>query len=92
MVTGRLIAPEASKLAMTRVWADTTLADDLGLADAHEDELYAAMDWLIERQGAIEQRLAKRHLEAGGVVLFDLTSSTLEGATCPLPRIRSHRR
>ena len=52
MVAGRIIAPEASKLAMTQAWADTTLADDLGVADANEDELYAAMDWLVERQGA----------------------------------------
>ena len=58
MVCGRIIAPEASKLGMTRAWADTTLADDLGVADAHEDELYAAMDWLIERQeGASNYRL-----------------------------------
>ena len=53
MVAGRIIAPEASKLGLTHAWADTTLADDLGVADAHEDELYQAMDWLIERQGRI---------------------------------------
>jgi len=87
MVAGRIIAPEASKLGMTRAWADTTLADDLGVADADEDELYAAMDWLIERQEAIEERLAKRHLQAGGLVLFDLTSSYFEGVTCPLAKI-----
>ena len=72
---------------MTRAWADTTLADDLGVADAHEDELYAAMDWLIERQEAIEKRLTRRHLKAGGLVLFDLTSSYFEGVTCPLARL-----
>jgi hypothetical protein len=87
MVAGRLIAPEASKLGMTRAWADTTLADDLGVADAHEDELYAAMDWLIERQEAVEKRLTRRHLKAGGLVLFDLTSSYFEGVTCPLARL-----
>jgi hypothetical protein len=87
MVAGRIIAPEASKLGMPRAWADTTLADDLGVADAHEDELYAAMDWLIERQEAIENRLAKRHLKAGGLVLFDLTSSYFEGVTCPLAKL-----
>ena len=87
MVAGRIIAPEASKLAMTQAWADTTLVDDLGLADANEDELYAAMDWLVERQGAIEKRLAKRHLRSGGLVLFDLTSSWFEGVTCPLVKI-----
>lgn len=87
MVAGRIIAPEASKLGMIGAWADTTLADDLGVADATEDDLYAAMDWLIERQGKIEQRLAKRHLKAGGLVLFDLTSSWFEGVTCPLARL-----
>jgi len=87
MVAGRIIAPEASKLAMTQAWTDTTLADDLGLAEAHEDELYDAMDWLIERQEAIEKRLAKRHLKAGGLVLFDLTSSWFEGVTCPLAKL-----
>jgi len=87
MVAGRIVAPEASKLAMTHVWPDTTLAEDFGVADAHEDELYAAMDWLIERQEKIEKRLAKRHLEEGGLVLFDLTSSSFEGVTCPLAKI-----
>ena len=87
MVAERLIAPEASKLGMTRAWSDTTLGDDLGVADADEDELYAAMDWLIERQETIEKRLAKRHLKNGGLVLFDLTSSYLEGVTCPLGKI-----
>ena len=57
------------------------------VADAHEDELYAAMDWLIERQDRIEKRLAKRHLKEGGLVLFDLTSSSFEGVTCPLAKI-----
>jgi hypothetical protein len=87
MVAGRIIAPEASKLGMVSAWADTTLAEDLGVADAREDELYAAMDWLIERQEKIEKRLAKRHLKAGGLVLFDLTSSWFEGVTCPLAKI-----
>jgi hypothetical protein len=87
MVAGRILTPEASKLAMTHAWADTTLAEDLGVADAHEDELYAAMDWLTGRQDKIEKRLAKRHLKEGGLVLFDLTSSSFEGVTCPLAKI-----
>ena len=87
MVAGRIIAPEASKLAMTHAWSDTTLAEDFCVADAHEDELYAAMDWLIERQDRTEKRLAKRHLKNGGLVLFDLTSSSFEGVTCPLAKI-----
>jgi transposase len=87
MVAGRILAPEASKLAMTHAFADTTLTEELGVTDAHEDELYAAMDWLIERQDRIEKRLAKRHLKEGGLVLFDLTSSSFEGVTCPLAKI-----
>jgi Transposase DDE domain len=87
MVAGRIIAPEASKLGMTRAWADTTLPDEMGVADADENCLYAAMDWLIERQRAIEKRLARRHLKAGGLVLFDLTSSYFEGVTCPLAKL-----
>jgi hypothetical protein len=87
MVAGRIVAPEASKLALTQAWSDTTLAEDFSVADAHEDELYAAMDWLIERQDKIEKRLAERHLKEGGLVLFDLTSSSFEGATCPLAKI-----
>jgi hypothetical protein len=87
MVAERILAPEASKLGMTRAFTDTTLGEDLGVADAHEDELYAAMDWLIERQEPIERRLAKRHLKDGGLVLFDLTSSYFEGVTCPLAKI-----
>ncbi len=87
MVAARIVAPQASKLAMTHAFSDTTLAEDFGVADAHEDELYAAMDWLIERQESIEKRLARRHLKEGGLVLFDLTSSSFEGAACPLARI-----
>jgi hypothetical protein len=87
MVAGRIIAPEASKPGMTRAWADTTLADDLGVSDADEDELYAAMNWLADKQDQIEKRLARRHLKSGGLVLFDLTSSWFEGASCPLAKL-----
>jgi hypothetical protein len=87
MVAERILAPEASKLGMTRAWADTTLPEELGIADADEDALYAAMDWLVARQEAIEKRLARRHLKAGGLVLFDLTSSYFEGERCPLAKI-----
>ena len=69
MVAARIVAPQASKLAMTHAFSDTTLAEDFGVADAHEDELYAAMDWLIERQESIEKRLARRHLKEGGLAL-----------------------
>ena len=90
MVAARIVAPH-TKLATTRWWHTTTLAEDFGVADASEDELYAAMDWLLERQGAIEKKLAARHLQAGGVVLYDLSSSYFEGTTCPLARLGYNR-
>jgi len=83
MLAARVLAPN-TKLATTRWWHTTTLADDFGVAEANEADLYAAMDWLLDRQGAIEQRLAKRHLGPGSLVLYDLSSSYFEGTTCPL--------
>jgi transposase len=83
MVAARILEPD-SKLATTRWWHTTTLPADLGLSEADEDTLYEAMDWLLERQDRIEQKLAARHLRAGGFVLYDLTSSYFEGTTCPL--------
>ena len=73
-----------SKLAMTRWWHTTTIPEIFGVEDADEDDLYAAMDWLLERQGRIEKKLAAKHLEEGGLVLYDLTSSYFEGKTCML--------
>ena len=63
-----------------------TLGEELGVGDADEDELYGAMDWLVERQQGIEQRLAKKHLAEGALVLYDLTSSYFEGRCCPLAK------
>ena len=83
MVAARILEPQ-SKIATTRWWSGTTLADTLGVNDADEDELYEAMDWLLERQDPIEKKLAHRHLDHGGVALYDLTSSYFEGVTCPL--------
>ena len=83
MVAARILEPD-SKLATTRWWHTTTLPADLGVSDADEDALYEAMDWLLDRQARIEQKLAARHLRAGGLVLYDLTSSYFEGTTCPL--------
>ena len=83
MVAARILEPD-SKLATTRWWHITTLPETLGVADADEDDLYTAMDWLLARQERIEQKLAARHLTAGGLVLYDLTSSYFEGTTCPL--------
>jgi transposase len=85
MIVERLIFP-SSKLANTRHWHDTTLAEELDVADATEDQLYNAMDWLLERQSVIENKLAKRHLSDGAMVLYDVTSSYYEGKTCPLAR------
>lgn len=83
MIVQRLIDP-CSKLATTRQWHSTTLAEEMGVADATEDDLYAAMDWLLERQERIEKKLAARHLDQGGMVLYDVSSSFYEGHTCPL--------
>lgn len=83
MIAQRLIKP-GSKLETTRAWHATTLAEELDVVDADEDDLYAAMDWLLERQGRIEKKLAGRHLTEGGLVLYDITSSYYEGYTCPL--------
>jgi transposase len=86
MVAGRVLAPD-TKLATTRWWHTTTLAEQFKVADADENELYAAMDWLLKRQGAIEKKLAARHLKLDGLVLYDLTSSYFEGSHCPLAKI-----
>ena len=85
MIAERLLFP-SSKLANTRHWHDTTLAEELDVADATENQLYDAMDWLLQRQSAIERKLAKRHLTDGAMVLYDVTSSYYEGKTCPLAR------
>ena len=86
MIVARVLEP-GSKLATARsLAADAardSLADTLGLQDCDEDDLYAAMDWLLKRQDAIERRLAKRHLQDGALVLYDLTSVWLEGRRCP---------
>jgi hypothetical protein len=63
----------------------------MGGATANEDDLYAAMDWLLARQARIEQKLAKRHLMTGSHVLYDVTSSSYEGSTCPLARFGYNR-
>jgi transposase len=86
MVASRIVAPH-TKLATTRWWHTTTLAEDFGVAEANEDDLYAAMDWLLARQGAIQKKLAARHLSEDSLVLYDLSSSYFEGSTCPLARI-----
>ncbi len=86
MIAARIVAPQ-TKLATTRWWHTTTLAEDFGVADADEDDLYRALDWLLAHQDTIEKKLAKRHLQAGSLALYDLSSSYFEGSTCPLARL-----
>jgi transposase len=90
LIVERLLHP-CSKLATTRLCHTTTLASELGVEEASEDELYRAMDWLVSRQGRIEKKLALRHLLEGAHVLYDVTSSYYEGRTCPLAQ-RGHDR
>ncbi|MDP9258877.1 MAG: IS1634 family transposase [Actinomycetota bacterium] len=86
MVCQRVIAP-ASKLATVRALSQSTLASELGVEGVEEDELYAALDWLLQRQQRIEERLARRHLEDGELVLYDVSSSYFEGRKCPLAKL-----
>ena len=89
LITARILAP-GSKLATARGLSKATARDSLAsvleLGEIDEDDLYAAMDWLLERQDRIERRLAKRHLQDGALVLYDLTSSYLEGRHCALAK------
>jgi hypothetical protein len=86
MVAARVLAPH-TKLATTRWWHTTTLAEEFGVVETDEVDLYAAMDWLLERQGQIEKKLAARHLSEGALALYDLSSSYFEGNSCPLAKI-----
>ncbi len=86
MVASRIVSP-ATKLATTRLWHTSTLAEDFGVSDASEDDLYAAMDWLLAAQDRIQKKLAARHLKDDGLVLYDLSSSYFEGSHCPLAKL-----
>ncbi len=90
MVAARILE-SSSKLATTRWWHSTTLPKTLGVEDADEEDLYGAMDWLLQHQDRIEQELAGRHLQEGGLMLYDLSSSYFEGSCCPLAA-RGHNR
>ena len=94
LIVQRLLAPR-SKLATARGLAEetrtSTLSDVLALPPGDEDDLYAALDWLLPRQAAIEEALARRHLQAGQLVLYDVTSTYFEGRRCPLAK-RGHSR
>jgi Transposase DDE domain len=86
MIVQRVLGP-GSKLAMSRAFSQSTLAAELSVEDADEDELYAALDWLLARQRRIERALARRHLEGGTLVLYDVSSSYFEGHTCSLAQL-----
>jgi transposase len=90
MIVARILDP-SSKLATARGLGDeaqhSALVEELGLVDVDQRKLYAAMDWLYLRQSAIEQRLARRHLQDGSLVLYDVTSTYFEGRCCPLAQL-----
>ena len=86
LIAARVLAPH-TKLATTRWWHTSTLAEEFGVSGADEDHLYTGMDWLLERQPMIERKLAARHLGEGSLALYDLSSSYFEGTHCPLGRI-----
>ena len=94
MIVARLIAP-VSKLATAKALDPATAASSLGavlnLGAVDEDELYTALDWLLERQPQIEAALAKRHLKNGTLVLYDVSSSYLEGRCCALAELGYNR-
>ena len=83
LLVSRVVRPR-SKLSTIGWWDDVTLGADLGVAGASTDEVYQAMDWLVGRQDHIEAELARRHLAAGGIAMFDLSSSWMEGSHCEL--------
>ena len=89
LLIGRILEP-TSKLAAARALspatASSSLGEALGLGAVDDDELYAALDWLHQRQPAIETILAKRHLRNGTLVLYDVSSSYMEGRCCPLAK------
>ena len=87
----QLVIASGSKLSMTRRFQQTTLADELALGEVTEPELLAAMDWLQDRQERIEKTLARRHLADGGFVLYDLSSSYVEGRCCELAALGHNR-
>lgn len=90
MICQLVIAP-ASKLSMTRRFGQSTLGEELSLGEVSEAELLQAMDWLVCRQERIEQTLARRHLTDGGFVLYDLSSSYVEGRCCELAALGHNR-
>lgn len=83
MIAARIINPQ-TKLSTIRWWDNTTIPEEFSVEDADEDELYVALDWLLQRQETIERKLAQRHLSEGGLVLYDVSSSYYEASHCEL--------
>jgi len=85
LILSRAVRPK-SKLSTVRWWnhGDTTLAADLGMSNVSTSDIYSAMDWLVMQQERIERKLAKRHLREGGIAMYDLSSSWVEGTKCEL--------
>ncbi len=90
MIAEQILHP-TSKLGFTRLWNTTTLPEELDISDADEDDLYATMDWLYQRQERIEKKLAGKHLHDDAQVLYDVTSSYYEGHTCTLAQFGHNR-
>lgn len=94
MIVARVLEP-CSKLATSRGLVEETASSSLGatleLDQVDEEELYGAMDWLLSRQGRIENALAQQHLSEGSLVLYDVSSAYLEGRHCPLGRLGYNR-
>jgi len=90
VIAAQILGPQ-SKLATTRWWHKTSLPRLLGVSDADEDDVYAAMDWLLKRQSRIQKKLAARHLKEDGMALYDLSSSYFEGVCCPLASLGHNR-
>ena len=86
MIIQQALRP-GSKLAAARAFGQSTLGSELAVTGVDEDDLYAALDWLLERQARIEDRLARRHLKDGELVLYDVSSSYFEGRSRPLARL-----
>ena len=90
MIAARILDPRSKLATAESLRSETlhsTLGEILGVAQTEEDELYEAMDWLLERQAPIEKALAKRHLHDGTLVLYDVSSTYFEGRSCPLARL-----
>ena len=83
MIISQALSP-SSKLASVNYLSNSTLADELGISGCDVDDYYSALDWLLDKQDQIESFLIKSHLGTGSMLLYDLSSSYMEGTKCPL--------